>query len=91
VDAVGHGCQQVFQELPRGSPVSLVDQLSDGELAGAVNADEQVKLAFRGLYFCDIDVEEADRVAFEALPLRLIALDVWQAGDAVPLQAAVQR
>jgi len=36
-------------------------------------------------------VEEADRIALEALALRLIALDVWQTGDAVPLQAAVQR
>jgi hypothetical protein len=36
-------------------------------------------------------VEEANWVALEALSLRFIALDVWQAGDAVPLQAAVQR
>ena len=26
VDAVGHGFQQVFEELPRRSPISLVDQ-----------------------------------------------------------------
>ena len=42
VDAVGYGFQQVFEELPRRPPVSLVDQLGDGELAGAVDANEQV-------------------------------------------------
>jgi hypothetical protein len=43
------------------------------------------------LHFGNIDVEEADRVAFEALPGRFIAFDVRQAGDAVPLQATMQR
>jgi hypothetical protein len=36
-------------------------------------------------------VEEADRIALEALPLRLIAFDVRQTGYAMPLKAAVQR
>ena len=49
VDAVGHGFQQVFEELPRGAPVSLVDQLGDRELARTVDADEQVQLALGGL------------------------------------------
>ena len=91
VDAVRHGCQQVFEELSRGSPVSLVDQLGDRELAGAVDADEQIQLAFGGLHLSDIDVEEADRVALEALPLWLVALDVRQARDAVSLKAPIQR
>ena len=91
MDAVRHGCQQVFEELSRGSPVSLVDQLGDRELAGAVDADEQIQLAFGGLHLSDIDVEEADRVALEALPLWLVALDVRQARDAVSLKAPIQR
>ena len=45
VGAVRHGFQQVFEELPCRSPASLVDQLGDRELGGAVNADEQVELA----------------------------------------------
>jgi len=65
--------------------------LSDRELARAVYADEQVELALGSLHFGNIDVEEADRVAFEALPLRFVAFDVRQAGDPVPLQASVQR
>jgi hypothetical protein len=43
VDAVGHGFQQVFEELSRGLPVSLVDQLGDREPARTVDADEQVQ------------------------------------------------
>ena len=60
VDAIRHGLQQVFEELPCRPPVSLVDQLGDRELAGAIYADEQVQLAFGGLHLGDIDVEEAD-------------------------------
>jgi hypothetical protein len=90
VDAVRHGLQQVFEELPYCPAISLVDQLRDREFAGAIDADEQVELAFGGLYLRGIDVEEANRVALEALSLRPVALDVWQAGDAVPLEASVQ-
>ncbi len=91
MDAIRHGLQQVFEELPCRPPISLVDQLGDRELARAVYADEQVELAFGGLHFGNIDVEEADRVAFEALTLRFVAFDVRQARDAVSLQASVQR
>ncbi len=49
VDAVGYGFQQVFEELPCCPAIGLVNQLRDGELAGAINADEQVELAFGGL------------------------------------------
>ncbi len=49
VDAVGYGFQQVFEELPCCPAIGLVDPLRDGELAGAINADEQVELAFGGL------------------------------------------
>jgi len=91
VDAVRHGLQQVFEELPRRLSVGFVDQLGDGELAGAVDADEQVQLAFGCLHLGDIVVEEADRVALQALTLWLIAFDLWQARDAVPLEATMQR
>jgi len=43
VDPVEYGFEQVFEELPRRSPISLVDQLGDGELVGAVDVDEQVE------------------------------------------------
>ncbi|PTQ58811.1 hypothetical protein C8J45_11814 [Sphingomonas sp. PP-CE-3G-477] len=91
VDPVRHRFQQVLKELPRRSPVSLVDELGDRELAGAVDADEQVKFALGSLNLGDIHVKEADRVALEALSLRLVPLNVRQTDYAVPLQAAVQR
>lgn len=36
VDAIRHGFQQVFEELPGCPSISLVDELRDRELAGAV-------------------------------------------------------
>jgi hypothetical protein len=91
VDRVRHRFQQVFKELPRRSPVSLVDKLGDREFTRAVDADEQVELAFGSLNLGDIHVKEADQVALETLSPGLVALDVRQTGYAVPLQAAVQR
>jgi hypothetical protein len=43
------------------------------------------------LHLGDIVVEEGDRVALETLPLRFVAFDIRQAGDAVPLEATMQR
>jgi len=43
VDAVEHGFQQKLEELSSRPPVSLVDELRDGELAGAVDVDEQIE------------------------------------------------
>ena len=91
MDAVRHGVQQVLEELPCCAPVSLVDQLGDRELARAVYANEQVQLAFGGLHLGNIDVEEADGITLEALALRLVPFDVRQSGDAVPLEATMQR
>lgn len=87
VDLVRHGPQQVLQELPGGSPVGLVDQLGDGELAGAVDADKQIELAFGGLHLGDIDVEEADRIPLETLPFGLVAFDIAD----VPLRISSTR
>jgi hypothetical protein len=81
----------MFQEFPRRSPISLVTNWVTPNFTGAVDADKQVELGLGGLNLGNIHVEEADRVAPEALSLRLVTLDVWQARDAVPLQAAAQR
>ena len=81
----------MLEELPCCPAVGLVDQLRDRELARAIDADEQVELAFGGLHLGDIDVKEADGITLEALALRFFALDIRQAGDAVPLQATMQR
>ena len=69
VNALGHGFQQKFEELPSRPPLSPVDELGDRESTRAVDADEQVKLTFGRLHLGNIDVKEADRVALEALRL----------------------
>jgi hypothetical protein len=53
-------------------------------------ATKEPQLAFSGLHLGDVDVEVADRVGGKALLLGLVALDLWQAADAMPLKAAVQ-
>ena len=88
---IGHRFKHVLQELPGSLSVSRCNELSHSELASAINADEQVKLTFGGLHLGDINVKKACGVAFELLPLGLVALDIWQTRDAMPLQTAMQR
>ncbi|GKY88863.1 hypothetical protein STA1M1_27320 [Sinisalibacter aestuarii] len=90
MDLVGHRFQKVLEELPSCLPIGLRDQLGHGELAGSVNGHKETELVF----FCpdlgDIDVEIADRGAFELLALGFVACDVWQTGYPMPLKTAVQ-
>ena len=60
------------------------------KFAGPVNAHKEIKLALHRLNFRDIDMKEADRVTLELLALRLVALDIRQARDPVPLKATMQ-
>ena len=91
VDLIGHGLEHVLQELPGCLSVSSCNELSNDELRGPVDADEQVELALGGLHLGNVDMEEADGIAFELLSLGLVPFDIWQARDAVPLQAPMQR
>ncbi len=87
---IGYGFDQVSQELSRRHLTGFGMQLRIGELGCPVDCHEEVELAFGRLDLGDIDMEVADRVALE-LPLRgLVTFDIWQAADAVALQAAVQ-
>ena len=67
-----------------------LDEPDEGELARAVDGHEQTQLALPGADLGDVEVEVADRVGGEALPLGLVAPDLGQPADPVPLQAAVQ-
>lgn len=89
MDAIGDGLKQVFEELPCGLTICLAHELSDCKFAGPVNTHEEVELALRRLNLGDVDMKEADRVSLESLPLWLVALDVRQARDAIPLQASM--
>ena len=91
MDLTGHGFEHIPEQLPSGAPVSLIDELRHGELAGAINADKEIELAFNGLHFGDVDMKEPDRVALELLPLWFVPFDIGQARYAVPPEAPVQR
>lgn len=71
--------------------VFLIDELGYGKLACAINACEQVELAFSSLNLGDVYVEETDRIALELLTLWLVTLHIRQPRDAMTLEAAMQR
>src|SRR5215207_9018973 len=50
----------------------------------------QIQLAFLGSDLSQIDMEEADWVTFEPLLFRLVAFDLGQSANPMPLKAAVQ-
>ena len=91
VDLIGHGFEHVLKELPGRLSVGRRNELGDGELGSAVDSHKEKELALGSLHLGNVDVEEADGVALELLALRLIAFDIRQARDIVPLQAPVQR
>ena len=65
-------------------------KLDIGKLAGPVDGNEEVELAFCGSHFGNIDMEVANRVGLELLLWSLVALNLRQPFDAVALKAAMQ-
>ena len=83
--------QDPFQERHGDGLGGLRVQFGEGQLAGAVNGDKEVLLAFFGLHFGEINVQVADGVVLEpGLFARSLFLGWRQAADAVALQTAVQ-
>ena len=91
VHPVGHGLDEMPEEIARDPPRRSSMELDEGELGRAVDGDEQVEPPFRRVNLGQIDVEVAERVSLEARPLGFVAADLRQSADAVALQAAVQR
>jgi hypothetical protein len=91
VDLVWHGGDQVVQELCGYHLVGFGMQLGIGKLAGTVDGDNQMELAFFRAYLCDVDMEVATGIGRERFLRRFIAFHIRQAADAMPLQAAMQR
>lgn len=60
--------------------LALSTQLSDRDLGGAVDGDEEIELALRGLHFGDVDMEEADWIGLELALGGSFALDLGQLG-----------
>jgi hypothetical protein len=90
VDAVRHCVEQQLREFPCRLPVGLLDQLRHGERAGSVNGHDEMELALGSPQLGNADVKEPDGAAPEPLPLRLVAVHVRQARDAMPLEASMQ-
>ena len=83
VDPIGHGFQQMLEELPGRLCVSRCNELSDDKFGRSVNAYKEIELTFSRLHLGNVDMEEADGVALELLALGLVAFDIRKAGDAV--------
>jgi hypothetical protein len=76
---VGHGCDQVPEEVARDTGSGLLVQLDEGELGGSVDGVEQVELALLRPNLGDVDVKVADRIALEFAPVRFVAVDLRKA------------
>jgi hypothetical protein len=90
VDPIGHGRDQVAQELCGFHLAGALDQAGEGDLRGSIDRHEQAQLALGRLHLGQVKVEVADRVGGEALLGGLVTIGLGQAADAMPLQAAMQ-
>ena len=90
VDPVGHGICQSVQKSYRGFGIGLLLEPGEGELRGSINRHEHVEFAVLGAQLSNVDVEEANRVAFEPLFRFRLTLEVRQPRDAVAQQKPVQ-
>ena len=79
VHPVGHGCDQMAQEVGGDPGGRFLVQLDEGELGGSIDADEQVELALFGPHLGDVDMEEADRVGLELALRGFLTVDLRQA------------
>jgi hypothetical protein len=91
VDSVGHGGDQVPEELSPDHFVGCCMPLGISTCARTIVGDKPGELAFFGAHFGDIDGEVAARTARERVLPSLVTRDGWQAADAVPLQAPAER
>ena len=66
-------------------------QFHKRELGRAVNGCEEIQLAFSRLNLSNINVKVAERIGLERLLGGLVAIDLGQSADVMPLQTAVQR
>ncbi len=69
---IRHGLEHVLQELPRRLPVGLLDELGDGELAGSVDAREEMKLPLGGLNLGDVPSRQIASQSPVPLPGRVM-------------------
>ena len=85
VDLMRDGGDQGFKEAGRRDAGCLIGQLHEGELAGPVDADKEIELAFSGLHFGNVNMKETEQVSLELALGGLAAFDLLQSADAVAL------
>lgn len=90
MDTIRNGLDKGSEERSGGSHVCPFDELDHSELRSPVDSNEQVELAFGSSNLGQVDVEEADRIGVELLPLGLVAFHVRQTADAMTLQTAMK-
>lgn len=90
VDPVRDDAQEMFEEFPGRLPIGFLNQLCDSELAGPIDGDEEIQLAFSSLDLGNIDMKKADGIAFETLAFGLVSFDIRKPGYPVALKAAMQ-
>ena len=91
MDCVGHGPGECAQEVSCDASCGLFVQLYEGKLGDPVDCNQQVESTLSCLDLGNIDVEITEGVGLELALARSGGLDIGQSGDAMPLQAAVQR
>ena len=91
VDAVRNRSNKIAQEICGSHFPRFGMQFDISKLRRAVDADEEIKLAFSRLNFSNINVKVADGIGFERLFHRLVAGDFGQSADIMPLETTVER
>lgn len=91
VDLIRQSGDERAQEIGCDASCCLWRELGESELGSSVDGDEEVELAFGGSHFGEIDMKVADRIRFEFAFFWFVAFDLRQSGDAMALQAAVER
>ena len=91
VHAVGNGFDERSEDVGRDARRGPRVELGEDEFRRAVDDYEEVELALLGPDLGDADVKEPDGIALEARSGGLVAIGLWQAGDAMALEAAMKR
>jgi len=78
------------QEIPKLLYDLLFLQVASPQIFWWANGHKELRLAFVGTKLRDLDMEIANGVSFEFLPLWLIALPIRQPRSGVRLQKAMQ-
>jgi hypothetical protein len=91
MDLVGHNLDEGLEKVREDPCRGPLLQLDEDEPRGSIDSDEEIEFALPGTHLHDINMEVADRIGLELLPLGLVTLDIGQARNAMPLKTTVQR